>query len=49
MTREEALAFLDVHAEWLKENWSLTPEGRAYREKFLEAVAILHCEEGVCK
>jgi hypothetical protein len=34
----EAIEFFIAHAEWLKEKWSLTPEGREYQEKFLAAI-----------
>lgn len=41
MTKDEAIKFFEAHAEWLKEQWSITPEGREYREKFLEAIEVV--------
>lgn len=38
MKKEEAIQFFTDHAKWLSKEWSITPEGREYREKFLEAI-----------
>ena len=39
--KEEAIKFFKAHAEWLKEQWSMTPEGREYEKKFKEAIDAL--------
>ena len=41
MNHREAIEFLLEHAEWLKSNWNLTPEGREYEKKFLSAIDAL--------
>jgi len=41
MTRNEAIALLRGHSIALSENWSMTPEGRIYKERFNEAISVL--------
>jgi hypothetical protein len=41
MNQKEAYEFLRAHADWLKENWEMTPEGRAYQIRFNEALAAI--------
>ena len=41
MSKLDAVKFLKAHADWLATNWSLSPEGRSYQERFLAAVAAL--------
>jgi hypothetical protein len=41
MNQKEAYEFLRAHADWLKENWGMTPEGRAYQIRFNEALAAI--------
>jgi len=41
MEREEAIEFFQAHASWLKKQWSMTPEGREYEQKFLSAILAL--------
>jgi len=39
----DAINFLKDHAEWLKNNYKLNPEGREYSEKFMIAVKTIIC------
>ena len=41
MTPSNAIQIFKDHAAWLKETWSMTPEGREYQEKFLEAIQVM--------
>jgi hypothetical protein len=41
MTKEEAIYFLETHSLWLSFNWEMSPEGRAYNEKFNAAILAL--------
>jgi len=37
----EAIAFFTAHAEWMREQWELTPEGREYQKRFLVAIEAI--------
>jgi|WetSurSiteA1Bulk_404760.scaffolds.fasta_scaffold369563_1 hypothetical protein len=44
MKKEDAIKLLSEHLNWLAENWSNTPEGRAYKATFESAVTALSLE-----
>jgi hypothetical protein len=43
--KEEAIKFFEDHAKWLETSWSMTPEGREYKEKFEKYIKILTKED----
>lgn len=45
MNKQEARDFFWQHQEWLRSNWSLSPEGREYNRKFSEALLAIGASE----
>lgn len=45
----KAIQFFHAHSHWLNENWSLTPEGREYKEKFDNNIKIIEREHSKLK